>query len=276
VCIAKRLCDYALLTNYSQFSSPVIKIIVGNPECDAHDAPQLQTFFAHKDALISNSPFFAKAMSNYEPDCPNTLAAWVEAETGVIKLPEDKPEVFANYLELVYRGTTPSFNAPDSANLQKDAYNAEFKTRVWKYQTSLCCLYVFAEKVQDIAAKRVLLAAMVESTNLENKDGTRYLPIHEQVNVIYSGIPSSDPMRGFLTDCHVSFGRKDWPKASLYHPEFLDELLASIWRQRPSPSEEFRNKVRVASVYVQKLKEYEDSKEKAHRGEGAQKLGTSQ
>ena len=216
-----------LLTNYSQFSSPIIKIIVGNPECDARGVSQLQIFFAHKDALVSNTPFFAKALRDYEPDRPTIATSWIEAETGVIKLPEDKPEVFANYLEVVYRGAAPSFKAPDSANLQKDAYNAEFMTRVWKYQASLCRIYVFAEKVQDIAAKKVLLAAMVCSTKLENKDGTRYLPIDEQVNVIYSGIPSSDPMRRFLTDCHVSFGRKDWPKASLYHPEFLDELLAS-------------------------------------------------
>lgn len=270
------MCEYALLTNYCQFSSPIIKIIVGNPECDGHDASQLQIFFAHKDALVSNSLFFAKALRNYEPDRSTTATSWIEAETGVIKLPEDKPEVFANYLGVIYRGAAPSFKAPDSLNLQEDAYYVEFKTRVRKYQTSLCHLYVFAEKVQDIAAKELLLAVMVCSTKLENKDGKRYLPIDEQVNVIYSGIPSSDPMREFLTDCHVSFGRKDWPKASLYHPEFLDELLASIWQRRPSPSEGFCDNVRVASTWVRKLKEYEDSRDMAHKGEGAQKRGTSQ
>lgn len=245
--------DYALLTNYSQFSSPTINIIVGNPECDGHDASQLQTFFAHKVALVSNSPFFAKALSNYEPDRPTTATSWIEAETGVIKLPEDKPEVFASYLELVYHGTVPSFKAPDSANLENDAYNSGFEGRIAKLQTSLCHLYVFAEKVQNIAAKRLLLAAMVESTLHTRNDDHFCLPIHEQVNLIYNGTPSSDPMRKFFTNCHVAYGRQDWPKASLYHPEFLDDLLAGIWRQRPQPPFDIRKEARVASHYLQEL-----------------------
>lgn len=253
----QKLCGYALLTNYSQFLSPIIKVIVGNPECDAHDAPQFKIFHAHKDTLVSNSPFFAKALSNYEPDRPNTLAAWAEAETGVIKLPEDTPEVFANYLELVYRGTVPSFKAPDRANLEKDAYTSEFESGIRELQKSLCRLCVFAEKVQDIAAKRLLLVGLVDSTLLKNNDGTRYLPVYpEHVNTIYNGTPSSDPIREFLTGCHVSFGREGWPKVSLYHPEFLDDILTGIWRLRPQPPKEVRANVRVASVYVQKLKDH--------------------
>jgi hypothetical protein len=244
-----------VLTNYSQFSSPIIKVIVGDPECDdANDALQVQTFFAHKDALVSSSPFFAKALRKYEPDRPDTLAAWVEAETGVIKLPEDEPEVFANYLELVYRRTVHSIMAPDSADLQNDAYYEEFMARVWEYQTSLCRVYVFAEKVQDITAKKLLLTALVESTLLKNNNGNSYLPMFEQVNIIYNGVPSSDPIREFLTDCHVSLGREGWPKASLYHPEFLDDVMDGIWRLRPQPKAKVRKNVRVASNYVQKLK----------------------
>jgi hypothetical protein len=254
-------------TNYGLFSSPLIKVIVGNPECDdANDAPQVQTFFVHKDALVSASPFFAKALRNYEPDDPDTLAAWVEAETGVIKLPEDEPEVFANYLELVYHKTVHSFIAPDSAGLRNDssdttnlvAYYEEFRARVWKYQTSLCLVYVFAEKVQDITAKKLLLTALVESTSLEDINYHSYLPMSEQVNIIYNGVPSSDPIREFLTDCYVSLGRESlgsggWPKASLYHPEFLDDVMDGLWQLRPRPKLKVRKNVRVASNYVQKL-----------------------
>ena len=77
--------------------------------------------------------------------------------------------------------------------------------------------------------------------------------MHEQVKLIYNGTQSSDPMRKFCTNCHVSYGPQGWPKASLYHPEFVDDVMAGIWRHRPYLPSDILKEATDASHYLQEL-----------------------
>ncbi|KAF3004988.1 hypothetical protein E8E13_008391 [Curvularia kusanoi] len=241
----------------SLLSSPIVEIVVGKP--DSSDGLQPRTFFAHKDVLVLNSHFFAKALNKRDLDSESALAGWVEVEPEVVNLPEDKPEVFANYLVLIYHGKTPSFREPDTADLHE--YHKEFLARLEKHQGLLCYLYVFAEKAQNVPAKRFLLAAMVDSTKLKNNNGDVYFAGPLEVATIYNGTQKSDPMRKFVTACAVSYGHDGWGKASEFHPEFVDDLVAGIWEHRSVPPEQIRKQTKMASHWLQELSRVQRAEE---------------
>jgi len=51
------------------------------------DSTESEDFVAHESFLTSRSEFFCRAMNG----------SWEEAESRMVKLPEDKPAIFAIY-----------------------------------------------------------------------------------------------------------------------------------------------------------------------------------
>lgn len=236
------------LTDCSQFSSPIVKIIVGDPEADASDKVLLRTFYVHKDILVSNSVFFAKALNSYQSTSPDPSIAWVEAETGVVRLPEDKPEVFAEYLLLRYRGTTPLSKVPTDTSIGRDA--------IAELQWSLSRLYVFAEKIQDLTAKRAILTTIIESTNIKSINGSTYSVGCGPIHLLYDGTTASDPMRRFLTRSGVAFGQASWSEdAPSYHHEYLVDVVAGMWKDRPRPPKDYYAGIETVSTYLEGLED---------------------
>jgi hypothetical protein len=121
-CICSRLIHTDWL---SYLASPMIKVIVGGGdhanessenharegegENDADADDPLQSFFVHKDLVTSRSEFFAKALRTASDGGSGT---WLEGDEGVVRLPDDDPKVFANYLQLLYHNAVPDVNNP--------------------------------------------------------------------------------------------------------------------------------------------------------------------
>jgi len=90
---------------------------------DADSDPQ--TFFVHSELVMSRSKFFAKALKNYTPldqagDDKHATSSvegrgcfWKEGHEGVVRLPVDKPVVFAHYIQLIYTGVLPMPDEPE-------------------------------------------------------------------------------------------------------------------------------------------------------------------
>ncbi|CAO2656037.1 Nn.00g048400.m01.CDS01 [Neocucurbitaria sp. VM-36] len=102
------------------FSSPTLKVMVGE-EGNEED------FWVHQKILTSRSEFFKRA----------TNGQWLESDERLITLPEDRPDVFRLYLNLLY--------------------TRQVATKSWR---TLCQVYVLAEKLQDASAKNSVIDAM--------------------------------------------------------------------------------------------------------------------
>lgn len=202
-------------------------------------APQIQTFIVHKQVLIAKSVFFARALRNRDVSCPgsakSTTAAWIEGETGVVRLPEDDPEIFARYLPLLHSGKAPIFRGPGSSD-SEDGQIVEEDKMLKDYGTfmDICSrLYIFCEKIQDISSKQALFLSIVQASTVRDAKGKRsYYPVKcTLVNTLYDGTTASDPVRSFLVDVVVWRGHDRWIKYLLgYIIEFLQNVVAQMYK----------------------------------------------
>lgn len=89
-------------------------------------------------------------------------------------MPEDDPEVFAIYAQLLYR--------PDLLTVKINLADTELEHEF----IALAKLYAFAEKVMDATTKNTLLKTFNTLT------ANRLLPV-EAAQIIYYGTPEDDP-----------------------------------------------------------------------------------
>jgi hypothetical protein len=240
-----------------------------------------QSFSVHADLLTSRSAFFAKALRNYikvyrgeEKDEAmhgiEQQIQWREGEEGVIKLPVDKPDVFANYVQLLYSGVLPIFDDPKKPDIHPTTMSrervkkieADFKAltviAVDKVYTMLGKLYVFCEKIQDDTSKKDLLVSFIKASCQTRADGSVYYPDQLVVRRVYSGTLPSDPLREFLVDCYVYAGHSKWigqDCKDILSPEFLYDFMVETYRVRPRPED--RSQIENTNYYLEKLKALE-------------------
>lgn len=81
-----------------------------------------------------------------------------------MRLPEEDPEIFALYIELVYTGAIPYMiksDEKDDWSCRSDADRGHHDSCVEEYNT-LCKLYALAEKVEDTKAQIATITALAE------------------------------------------------------------------------------------------------------------------
>ena len=150
--------------------------------------PNHKDFIAHESFLTSRSEFFRRAMNG----------KWAEADSRVVKLPDDKPEAFALYLNFIYTGqlNTMRKSKEELALLAEDAFviyiTSEFQ--------DIFRLYVLAEKLQDVSAKNAAITAAAEVTQLKSVTKSWTVPPLSTANHVYEGTPEGSPARRFLAD----------------------------------------------------------------------------
>ncbi|CAO2656483.1 Nn.00g052860.m01.CDS01 [Neocucurbitaria sp. VM-36] len=252
----------------SYFESPVVKIRVGEVE-------EVRTFHVHGDVLTSRSQFFAKALRGYKASCEsgnenNSTEAiqWKEGLEGIVELPDDKPETFVAYLHLIYlnelpvRGSSsipviaPNATEEDRKKAKEDITQAMNLAVNHEYRV-LANLYVLADKIQDIAAKRAILEAMVEATFTIRNDGSTTYPGIPTIDRIYAGTSASDPMREFLVDCYVFAGNHfTWSRedGNRFPHEFLFDVMVQLFKDKSAPMTMV--KPRNTAKYLDKLKDH--------------------
>ncbi|KAF2827359.1 hypothetical protein CC86DRAFT_209933 [Ophiobolus disseminans] len=95
--------------------------------------PNHKRFLVHEGLLCARFEFFKRAMNGN----------WAEREERLIKLPEDDPETFATYINVVYTNrvaTNPSSEPKDAVMVGGELIH-------------LCKVYVLGEKLCDIRTK---------------------------------------------------------------------------------------------------------------------------
>jgi len=150
--------------------------------------PKQKDFIAHESFLTSRSEFFRRAMNG----------KWAEADSRAVKLPDDKPETFALYLNFVYTGQliTMRKSAEELAILTEDT----FVDYIVDEFDDIFRLYVLAEKLQDASAKNAAITAAVEVAQLKSVAKKCTVPSLSTANHVYEGTPEGSPARRFLAD----------------------------------------------------------------------------
>lgn len=258
--------QYHICTDQNSFlTSPTVRVRVGTD-----DDVSEQYFYVHVDLLTSRSHFFANALRDYakfDEDNKNTGSnMWREGDEGIIRLPEDEPDIFAIYVQFLYTGKLPIYEEPSKpeglarltrAEGEKEypEFYASVLAAVDREYTMLAKVYVLCEKIQDVTTKRALLSAFVESTLKVRVDVSQFFPPTQPIRDIYQGTLTSDPLRAFLVDCYVYEGHIGWAYEE-YHDfphEFLYDFMVGAYKVRAGPKD--RSRVKTAKYYLDKLDE---------------------
>ena len=147
---------------------------------------------------------------------------WKEAEDKAVNLPDDDPIVFELYVQLLYTGRLPCKSESETPADSEQEY------------VVLSKLYVLAEKIQDIDARRVAMDSLLSlSRDTRETRGEYMVPGLEAVSTIYSGTLEPCAARRLFVDLYTCKPGGDWfDKSQPYPTEFLAELVAALLENR--------------------------------------------
>ncbi|KAF2031841.1 hypothetical protein EK21DRAFT_22923, partial [Setomelanomma holmii] len=186
------------------------------------------SFFVHQNLITSCSHFFAKALKKYGKD-EDGDNMWLEGEEGVIKMPTDEPTIFANYLQLIYRGYLPigkSIDEDISTMSETEGLVATKEVVNYEY-VALSKLHVFCEKVRDTQAKASVIIAFLEASLKKRHNGCTCSPEAATITIIFGGTMAGDPLRELCADWYALQADNNWFQAGTaakYHPEFVFDV----------------------------------------------------
>jgi hypothetical protein len=217
--------------------------------------------------------FFKKAMGK----------GWKEAEEKLVKLPEDDPDIFALYEQVVYTGQIPLFDdEPERTFIDYTGESGSNRTTCTSLEKcqheyeALAELYVLAEKLQDLKARNTTVEAIIRevihevATVAENP----CLPSLAAITIMYSKTPRHCPGRQVLLDCFMFYPEDEscqklvvercressctiW-HATRCHTEqnrrnscHMSEWIV-IWRMRMKPSSGIRSRGGTSCGYPRK------------------------
>ncbi|XPS68586.1 hypothetical protein M3J09_000873 [Ascochyta lentis] len=151
-------------------------------------AANCQSFLIHESFLTAHSEYFRRAMNG----------RWAELETRIINLSDDDPEIFALYLNHIYKNEFPVMA------ISKEELCAlplsEFTGYIDEEYTTLFKLYVLAEKLQDDFAKDEVITAIFQLLYLGSSDRFWVRPSEEVVEMVYDATPKGSFARRFCVD----------------------------------------------------------------------------
>lgn len=197
---------------------------------------------------------------------------WKEGEEGIVKLPVDNPEVFANYVQLIYTGVLPidSFSTslksgakteqPASKKQKVEKFTDEDPIQAIRMFQKLGSLYVFCEKIQDVEAKRALLTAFIEVSYMKDGEGDEFFPPVGTVQDLYAGTLATDPLRAWLADSFAMYGEDAISKKRYkkYPLEFLRDVMMAMFKLRVVNDE--KSQEECVQHYLDKFKSGSDAK----------------
>ncbi|KAF2869093.1 hypothetical protein BDV95DRAFT_499273, partial [Massariosphaeria phaeospora] len=164
--------------------SAMITVRVG----EETEETESKDFLVHESILSSRSEFFRRAMNG----------KWPEADTRVVELSEDDPDLFGIYLNHVYTEKLP-VGETDSDQLVKLDYGVFYKETQKEYDL-LFRLYIFGEKVQDTLFKNDVITSVHTISSLRHMNGSWSIPTTAAVALVYDGTPEASPARRLIVD----------------------------------------------------------------------------
>lgn len=170
-----------------------------------------QVFLVDKDIICTRSGFFAKALKG----------GWKEADEGLVRLPEDDPQIFKLYLNLVYFGSIPA-KARDVKEISDE-------------DMELFKLYILSERLQDTHSQNTIIEAVHASLHETRFNDLYYLPSIPNIEHIYSETLPSSPIQQLLVDNIVHRASPGTFKAKNYSTlpgEFLHAVGQGLMKIR--------------------------------------------
>jgi hypothetical protein len=166
-----------------------------------------QEMLVHSNIISAHSDFFRTALKK----------EWKEGQTRVIKLPEDDPDIVAQYLDFVYhnRLVTQCKSQPDSNYI------------------NLALLYVYGERVLDTFIQNTIIEHLLKLTAVinRNKPNHPHYPGPAVVEIIYKGITATSPFRRLLVDMYARHGSEKWLAREDLHPSFCLDVARALMVQ---------------------------------------------
>lgn len=179
--------------------------------------PDQEEFIAHESFLTCRSEFFRRAMNGH----------WDEAETRVIKLPDDQPKVFAVYLDCVY-------NSPLMSELLEKTSTGPLE-RMEEYRLadidikSLCQLYILADKLLDAITKESAMRLLFKVFEYKTSDGKMFAMHATHVSFVYDNTTEHSQLRCFTVDLWQDRSRESLRKSRYKLPtDFLVDLVVAL------------------------------------------------
>lgn len=197
--------------------------------------PEHTDFLLHEGIICERSEFFRRAMSGN----------WIEKEERLVKLPEERPLVFDMYVSLLYTNRTLDCEQSTEGEIEPKA----FRNVQQKQYRALCKLYVLAEMLQDLEAKKAALKAMITTSQMYIEQSW-WKPNEHFVRDLYGSTPRGSPARRWLVDIwsNVKASSLESYGADSLPNEFLLDL-AVLWRSDPKANfSKIRKKARSAKV----------------------------
>ncbi|KJX93365.1 hypothetical protein TI39_contig4330g00003 [Zymoseptoria brevis] len=199
--------DAAAVTG-SRFSGPFVTIKVGA------ESDQPATFTVHETLIKKSHDFFRVAMDK----------KWKEGQRREIELPNDDPEVIGSFVQWMY---TDNITVIPTYEMKLEESNKQY--------VQLAHMYVFGEKIQNIAFQNAVLSAilMARDGKAGNERAVRS-PIKEAVKIIYDGTLPGSNARKLMAFIHVEGGKADWlgKDAKEHHPDFLFDSVQAFLAKR--------------------------------------------
>jgi hypothetical protein len=171
---------------------------------------------------------------------------WAERDERLVKLPEDDPEIFAIYINLVYTNTVATRRAEDPKT--RDALPAEL--------IRLSHLYVLSEKLCDTAAKNATIEATLASAEEKDTDGKTAIHGWRSIRTMYEGTPKGSPGRRLIVDLwtNSSFQTDYLEENEVHLPrDFFFDVMLALGKERQAAGNHVAKRY-DASLYMEAVK----------------------
>jgi hypothetical protein len=162
--------------------------------------PEEHRVVAHKSYLSLHSAFFKAALRK----------EWIEGQTRTVKLPDEQPDVVAQYFDYIYGRGLPTASK---------WYADPAMGRVYEVLTEL---FALGERLLDSKIRNAIINEIIKFTTAHTMEGV-YYPGARAINNIYDCTTAASPARRLMVELYLTAGKKDWFTDEL-HPAFLLDL----------------------------------------------------
>jgi hypothetical protein len=153
-----------------------------------------------------------------------------------LRLPEDNPDIFATYIQLLYQGQLPILKCIRKADGQSaKELDSIVDSAVQMEHMLLASLYVFCEKIQDMGGKVSSVTGFVEASRITRANKKLHYSVLGTLRTVYVGTPLPDPLREFMVDVYVFQAHEAWTmgvQMDHYPHEFTFEVMKGLIKER--------------------------------------------
>ena len=186
-------------TPFSRYGKDeIVTLLVGAEETE---------MLAVASCLSYHSEFFRAALKK----------EWAEGQTRTVKLPEERPELVATYLDFILGKGLPTNST------RMDPQNG------YVYMV-LTVLFAFGERFLDSTLRNAILAEIIRFTTILPANGSYIYPDATHINTVYHCTTSASPARRLMVDLYMYAGNTAWVNDAL-HPAFIRDLAAALMLQ---------------------------------------------